>query len=605
MIPLGGIAKMSGLRLKLRALGLIMSGLAALCAQPILGFSEGHQPTIVTTASPSSWLVASHPLAEANRKESWLRNLVHGQLVILDQNWKWQCQLCVSLPSPTNGLIRMVRRDGATSKNTRQNLAIDFEIPAQAKWGDGKPLVADDFRLAFEIARSMPPSTKSGSLARAILELTPDGKNNKHFFVRLREPRGDFWFAFGLRPVPSHLESEIWKASEQDYKDYLHSTNYVTNPSQPGLYSGPWFPKNTRFRGEGDSQSILLEANPGFAGGKVMAQSIQVIFRRTEKDAVKDLDSGVADIIPETDLSPAGAKLITRKNTIRSALGSELEHIDFNTRNPLLTDVNLRKAISLMINRYDLARSTGMPAELPMALGFMHPAMSGSPVRTDRGDLLKHQAFQHHVWGYAPSEASALLQQSGWTREASNHSSLWNKEGSPLEVDLDTNRADQIRMETVRAVARQLTNAGIKVNVKEHPNDIFIREILRKVKFKGLAEYAWRMPAGAIPDTILESRQVPSLQNAYTGENSSGWSNRRLDEILEQTRDEWDTAARQAMLREIEGLAATDVPFIPLFYRPVLGAAADTVSGFEVPGHEGWSSSFATGWIFSTATQAK
>ena len=39
----------------------------------------------------------------------------------------------------------MVRRDGATSKNTRQNLSIDFEIPAQAKWGDGKPLIADDF----------------------------------------------------------------------------------------------------------------------------------------------------------------------------------------------------------------------------------------------------------------------------------------------------------------------------------------------------------------------------------------------------------------------------------------------------------------------------
>jgi len=53
MIPLGGIAKMSGLRLKLRALGLIIAGLATLCAQPILGFSEGHQPTIVTTAPPA------------------------------------------------------------------------------------------------------------------------------------------------------------------------------------------------------------------------------------------------------------------------------------------------------------------------------------------------------------------------------------------------------------------------------------------------------------------------------------------------------------------------------------------------------------------------
>ncbi|NBQ53013.1 MAG: hypothetical protein EBU49_05470 [Proteobacteria bacterium] len=136
---------MSGLPLKLKALGVIIPGLAAIFAVPRFAYAEGHQPTIVTTAPPSSWLVASHPLAEANRKESWLRNLVHGQLVILDQNWKWQCQLCVSLPSPSNGLLRMVRKDGASSKNSRQNLVIDFEIPAQAKWGDGKPLVADDF----------------------------------------------------------------------------------------------------------------------------------------------------------------------------------------------------------------------------------------------------------------------------------------------------------------------------------------------------------------------------------------------------------------------------------------------------------------------------
>lgn len=605
MIYFGGISKMPGLPLEFRRFGLILSGLVSVCILPKRAFSEDHRPTIVTTAPPSSWLVASHPLAEANRKESWLRNLVHGQLVILDQNWRWQCQLCVSLPSPSNGLLRVARRDGASSKNSRQNLVIDFEIPAHAKWGDGKPLVADDFLLALEIARSMPPSTKSGSLARAILELSPDAKNNRHFFIRLREPRGDFWFAFGLRPVPSHLESEIWKASEKNYKDYLHSTNYVINPSQPGLYSGPWFPKNTRLRNEGEAQSILLEANPSFGGGKVIAHSIQILFRRAEKDAAADLQSGVADIIPETDLSPAAAKLITRKNAIRTALGSELEHIDFNTRNPLLTDVNLRKAISLMINRYDLARTTGMPAGLPMALGFMHPAMTGSPVRTDRGDLLRHQAFQHPVWGYAPSEAAALLQQSGWIREASNHSSLWIKEGSPLEVDLDTNRPDQIRMETVRSVARQLTSAGIKVNIKEHANDAFIREILGKVKFRYLAEYAWRIPAGTIPDAVLDSKQIPSLQNGYTGENTSGWSNRRLDEILDQVRDEWDPAARQQSLQQIETLAATDVPFIPLFYRPVLGAAVESVAGFEVPGHEGWSSSFATNWNFSSATLGK
>ena len=574
----------------------VFTAYVALVAHP--AFSQGHQPTVVTTAPISSWQVASHPLEEANQKEAWLRNLLHGQLVVLDQKWNWQCQLCVNLPSPSNGLLHLLRRDGPGSKNSRQNVTLDFEIQAQAKWGDGKPLTANDFQLGLEIARSMPPTTKSGSLARAIMELKPDLKNSKRFSVRLREPRGDFWFAFGLRPVPFHLESEIWKASERIYKDYLKASTYVTDPMKPGLYSGPWFPKTLRLRADGGRPFVLLEANPSFGGGKVLTSTLVIRFHRSVKEAASDLQSGDADIIPETDLTAIGAKLITRKNALRTALGSELEHIDFNTRNPLLTDVNLRKAISLLINRYELARAIGMTEGLPMALSVIHPAMLRLPIRTDQGDLLNVKAFQHAVWGYAPSEAFALLQQSGWTRGASAKTSVWTKEDSPLEIDLDANHVDVIRAETVRTIAHQLTEAGIKVTVREHAEDAFIKETLRKVKFKGMAEYAWRMPPGSIPDSVLESKQVPSLQNSYTGENTSGWNNRSLDEILDQLRDQWDAETRQELMQQIEGFAATDVPFVPLFYRPIFAAAVESVSGFHVPGHEGWSSGAAKDWVF-------
>ena len=558
--------------------------------------SSDHQPTVVTTAPPASWSVALHPLAEANRKESWLRNLIHGQLIALDKQWKWQCQLCVNLPSASNGLLRLSEANGRTPKNSRQNLVIDFEIPAQAKWGDGKPVTAGDFILALKIAWAMPASTKSGNLARSILKFTADIKNNKRFSAHLRNPRGDFWFAFGFRPVPSHLEAEVWKASEGNYQDYIKATTYVTDPMKAGLYSGPWFPKTQRLRVAGARPFVLLEANPAFGGGKVQTSALVIRFQRDERAAVADLEGGNADIIPETDLTLSGFNLITRKDTQRSALGTELEHIDFNMRNPLLTDINLRKAISLLINRHDLARVTGMPPGLPMALGFLHPGLTGLPLRTDRGDILNAKVFQHPVWGYAPSEAIALLQQSGWIRETSK---IWTKEGTPLEVDLDTSQVDHMRSETVRTLVRQLTDAGIKVTVREHAADVFLRDTLRKVKFKYLAAYAWRMPPGTVPDGILESRQIPSLQNGYSGENTTGWGTRAVDEILEKLGDEWDPTARLELLRQIETLTSTDVPFIPLYYRPLMAGAASSLSGFDVPGHEGWSSGMAKDWIFA------
>lgn len=566
--------------------GLLLATFSVAAVQP----GGARTPVIATTIPPASWHVALHPLADANRKESWLRNLVHGRLVVLDRNWSWQCQLCVTLPSTSNSLLRVT--------DARRSINADFEIPANATWADGTPLTAQDFKLAVEIAQSMPPMSDSGNAARAIAEFNSDPKNPKRFSVRLKESRGDFWFASAMRPVPSHIEGEIWKASEGNYKDYLQSSTYVTDPLKPGLYSGPWFPKSNR-------PPVTLEANKGFAPGKAAIESLTVNFFRDDRAAASALVAGTVDIIPETDLTSAGEKLITRPHALRFALGTDLEHLDFNTRNPLLTDINLRKAISLIINRYELANSTGFPDALPMASGLFHPAMTGRPARMDRGEYLNPSAFAHPVWSHAPGEAFALLQQSGWTRDPAtkqaNGPAPWTKEGVPLTLEIDSNSTDPIRTSIVKSVTRQLTEAGIKVTVRDHKPDAFARDTIRKLKFKYLAAYGWRMPSGVVPSTILDSRQIPALQNGYTGENTAGWANKNVDETLEQLRQEWDPALRQSMLRQIEELATVDVPFIPLLYRPVVAAVTAGVSGFSVPGHDSWSSSAAREWNINTS----
>lgn len=560
--------------------------------------ASGRLPVVATTLPAPSWQVVLHPLADPSPREAWLRNLIHARLVELNSSWAWECHLCTSLPSESNGMVRRVKPAGKPRSSGKELIILDFEIPAAAKWGDGTALTGQDFRLAWEISNAMPTSTRAGNMARAIRDIVVDSKLPRKFSVELKEPSGDFWFASGLRPLPSHLEAAIWRNAAGVYADYLKNTTYVTDPGKPGLYSGPWFPKTPHPRAEGHRPFVLLEANPGYVRGPAQAPQLTIRFHRDEKAAIQDVQSGDADIVPEADLSPAAMKQAVDKGLFRTAIGTEVEHIDFNLRNPLLTDVNLRKAISLFINRHELARTVGMPPGLPMAYGLMHPAMTGLPVRTDTGELMNRTKFTHDVLAYSPSHAAGLLQQSGWTRNATASGSLWEKEGRILEVELDTSLVDTIRAEAMRSITRQLSDAGIKVTTKEHAPDVFARDTLRKAKFKYIALYAWRMPAAAVPASLLATRQIPTLQNSYSGDNTAGWSNKEVDETLEILRNEWDPTKRRELLNLLEEKIASDLPFVPLFRRAVVAAVHSRVEGFQIAGHDGWSSTSAHLWKF-------
>jgi peptide/nickel transport system substrate-binding protein len=107
------------------------------------------------------------------------------------------------------------------------------------------------------------------------------------------------------------------------------------------------------------------------------------------------------------------------------------------------------------------------------------------------------------------------------------------------------------------------------------------------------------MPAATVPASLLSTRQIPTLQNNYSGENAAGWSNKEVDQTLDILRDEWDPAKRQVLLSLIEQKIVADVPFVPLFRRPVIAAVSQQLEGFSIAGHDGWSSTSAHLWKFA------
>lgn len=553
--------------------------------------------SIASTTKPSAWPIVTNPLARASAREDWLRNLVQGQLLTLDDRWQIVCQLCTEVPSTTNNKIRFIQIPKSKKSRASKEIRVDFEVLPEANWGDGKPITGDDFRLAHSIASAMPSHSKARNAAEAISEITVDKRNAKRFSMRLAKPDGTLWFAVGMRPVPAHLESQNWENATRVYQDYLKISNYVTEPGRSGLYSGPWLPTNQKSTLRAGIPYITLEKNPGFAGSKPVITRLRVQFVRNSREALAMLASEKTDIVPETDLDARASYPVSDRFVAHEALSTNLEQLTFNTRNPLLADLNLRKSISMLVNRYELAQSIGMPSSLPMASDIFHPAITNGVTRIDQGQIpLKSQVDPENCWYYSPEKSSRLLINSGWTKHLEGGTSTWKKENESLTIELDSNEKDSIRKQAVKVIAKNLSEAGIAVVIKNHSTNEFMNEIVQKLKFRFLAIYAWQMPAETIPTTILDSRQIPGLQNTYTGDNTSGWSNRSVDTLMTDLRNEWVPTERVAKIKEIERITAAEIPFIPLFYRPVHAATAKRVKNFKLPGHQSWSSSSASKW---------
>jgi peptide/nickel transport system substrate-binding protein len=63
--------------------------------------------------------------------------------------------------------------------------------------------------------------------------------------------------------------------------------------------------------------------------------------------------------------------------------------------------------------------------------------------------------------------------------------------------------------------------------------------------------------------------------------NTTGYKNDRVDELLEQARQNFDEAARKKLYSEAQTIVARDLPMLPLFFSVEYAALRDSVQGFQ------------------------
>jgi peptide/nickel transport system substrate-binding protein len=301
----------------------------------------------------------------------------------------------VNRDGPTDGVVAhlvegLVAMAGDTSVKpmlaeridvSEDGLTYTFPLRQGVKFHNGAPLTAED--VAFAWARHMKRETNwrcrgdlDGSITRITAIESPDPQT---VVFRLEKPSALF---LSVMARPDCGSGAIW------HRDSLNADGSWRAPVGTGPFRlGEWR------RG----QYIELTRNPdyaarpgepdGLAGNRTaLVERVRFMIIPDEAAARAALLAGNIDILPDAR-SRDVEELRGRGFTIHSAASFDLQVVLMQTRDPVLSDVRMRRAVALSLDVPELVRavteggSRASRSPIPVSSAFFTPAMAAVPAR--------------------------------------------------------------------------------------------------------------------------------------------------------------------------------------------------------------------------------
>ena len=435
-----------------------------------------------------------------------------------------------------------------------------FHLREEARWSDGAPVVAQDFvyswlrvldpSTAAEYASIMKPIAGAEAFTRCQSDAQALGGDAAELCARRRDDVGvraisehelevrlitpDPLFDrltafFAFLPVPQHvLERSVDGAKLRERSRWVTPEHWVSN--------GPY-----RLVEDQDRVQIVLEKNPHY-WDRDAVQIERVVYRimvdfkaRYAAYAVGQLDI-LEDSIP-------GGELRKRWTTgspqlqIHPRLSTYM--ILFNTRQVPFSNVDVRRAFNLAIDKSSLVKFTTGGGEVP-ASTFV-PAMLAR--------LTDYPGVEGI--GYDPAAARERLALAGYPGGKDP------KTGEALEVSYGYN-TNENHKKIAESVAKMLErNLGVKVRLFNQEWKTYLDRLKRR-EFE-LGRYGW-IADYVDPMTFLDPFESDSAQNY------SGWEDLLFDRLIKKARLEKNPKARYKLLRQAEERFMEALPAIPVYF---------------------------------------
>ena len=499
--------------------------------------------------------------------KSIVLNMTARPMTAYGPDWKVMCILCTELPTIENGKAVIEEYEPG-----KRGIAVTFTIPAKATWGDGTPVSTRDVLFTIEVGKHPQAGITAQEGYRRIRNVTVI--DDKTFTLHMDRVTFDY-NAVELRLLPAHIE----KAAFSEPTEYRNRSKYETDTANRGLWFGPY-----RIVEVTPGAQVVLERNPTWYGRQPFFR--RIVFRIIENTAALEANllSGSVDyILGELGLSLDQALAFEKRHKDRFDVvykaGLIYEHIDVNLENPLLADKRVRQALLYGLDRDAISQKL-FEGKQPVAHSNVNPL-----------DPMYSQAA--HQYRYDPAKARALLDAAGFT---DIRNGIRHKDGQKLSVEFVTTAGSRAREQVQQVLQSQWRQIGIEVRLRNEPPRVFSSEVLNKRGLTGLAMYAWISAPQSVARTTLHSKEIPTLQNNWTGQNYPAYRNPEMDRVLDAMEIELDVEKRRALFAEQQRMYAEDLPVLPMFFRTDAFVLPKGLKGIEPTGHMHSSTLWIENW---------
>ena len=405
-----------------------------------------------------------------------------------------------------------------------------FHIRDNARFQDGSPITASDFKWSFE--RAANPDTASPVADTYLGDIVGvddvlEGKTTDIAGIRVIDdntlqieidaPKA-YFLAKMTYPTAYVLDRENVEAGGSNWTDAPNG-------------SGPF--KLAEYR---VGERIVLERNENFylepahldsvvmnlAGGQAMAMY--------ENDEIDITGVGLFDLDRVLDPSEP-----LNKDLVIAPPDFSVFYIGFNASLPPFDDPKFRQALTHAVDK-DLIANEVLSELVTPAVGILPPGFPG---------------YNPNLEGleYNPDLARQLLSESKYADAETRPRIVVTVPGTGGTIGLD--------MEVVIEMWRQ--ELGVEVEIQQVEWATYLQD-LNQNKFQAFGGSGWQADYPD-PQDFLDI-----LFHTDSAQNHGSYSNPELDAILEQARTEPDVERRVELYHEAENLIVQDAPLLPLWY---------------------------------------
>jgi len=255
------------------------------------------------------------------------------------------------------------------------------------------------------------------------------------------------------------------------------------------------------------------------------------------------------------------------------ALGDERGQL--SQPHPFLTDLKVRQALALAIDRKAIAEQLYGPSGYPTCTFLWYP-----PFAESIADIFKD--CDQDI-----DEANRLLDEAGWTRGADG---IRVKNGVRLSLLFQTS-VNTLRQKTQELIKANWAEIGVETELKSVDGSVFFGSDPGNPDNIGhfFADIQMYTTGAPEPDPTAHlcgwvSSAASQKENEWRGTNNMRWQNTEYDALCDQLRAELDPDKRVEIARQMDALIVSDVAMIPLVARPRVAGASKDLQGYNPSG---------------------